>query len=62
MNREALIEKLADYATDFVDMSDLISFFYEKQIEYFETLPDEDLLEAADQFGIELDDESEEEN
>lgn len=61
MNREELIEKLADYATDFVDMSDLISFFHEKQYEYFESLPDEDLKEAAEQFGIELDDESKEE-
>lgn len=61
MNREELIEKLADYSTDFVDMSDLISFFHEKQYEYFESLPDEDLMEAAEQFGIELDDESKEE-
>lgn len=58
MNREALIEELAEKLTDAVDMSDLMSFFYEKQYEYFETLSDEDLKEAADQFGIELDDES----
>lgn len=52
MNREALVEKLAESLTDSVDMSDLISFFYEKQYEYFESLPDEDLMEAADQFGV----------
>jgi hypothetical protein len=61
MNREELIEKLAENTTDAADMSDLISFFHEKQYEYFESLPDEDLMEAAEQFGIELDDESEEE-
>lgn len=57
MNREALIEELAEKLTDSVDMSDLISFFYEKQYEYFESLPDEDLMEAADQLGISVDEE-----
>lgn len=61
MNREALIDELAEKLTDSVDMSDLIGFFYEKQYEYFESLPDEDLMEAAEQFGIELDDESKKE-
>ncbi len=57
MNREALIDELAEKLTDSVDMSDLISFFYEKQYEYFESLPDEDLMEAAEQFGISVDEE-----
>lgn len=50
--RQELIEKLAENATDAADMDMLISFFYEHQYNYFEDMTDEDLLNEAVENGL----------
>lgn len=51
-SRYALIEKLADTLTDAADMQTIMTFFYNAQFEYFETLSDEELLNEADGVGV----------
>ena len=42
--RDNIIDKLAQYNTDNCDMSDLMNFFYDGLINYYNELSDSDLL------------------
>jgi len=42
-SREEKIEELAQIATDNIDMSDLLAYFYEQQYTYYEGFSDADL-------------------
>lgn len=45
LDREQLIEDLANQACEYADMKTLIQFYYDEQISYFSSLTDEELLE-----------------
>jgi hypothetical protein len=46
LNRNKLIEDIADSATDSIDL-DLMNYYRDSQIEYMESLTDMELLEHA---------------
>lgn len=48
MTREEIIDKLAQEDTDDTDLSDLMSFFYSNQYDYYATLSDKELEEEVD--------------
>ena len=54
-NREILLDKLAQQATDNADMDALMEFFYDDQYKYYEDMDEAELAEAMD----ELEDEDE---
>ena len=47
MTREILIDKLSQILTDNADMDSLMEYFYNGQVEYFNTLSDIELEEQA---------------
>lgn len=53
--REILLDKLAQQATDNADMDALMEFFYDDQYKYYEDMDEAELAEAMD----ELEDEDE---
>jgi hypothetical protein len=48
LNRNKLIEDIADSAVDSADLKDLINYYRDSQVEYMESLTDSELLEYAD--------------
>jgi Mg/Co/Ni transporter MgtE len=56
--RETLLDKLAQQATDNADMDALTEFFYDDQYRYFENMDEAELAEAVAEFD-EDEDESE---
>jgi len=48
INRNKLIEDIADSTTDSIDLKDLMNYYRDSQIEYMESLTDMELLEHAD--------------
>lgn len=52
IDRDTLIEMIAQQNLDSADMDVLMDYFYEGQIAYLESLDDNELLEAADWAGI----------
>jgi hypothetical protein len=48
LNRNKLIEDIADSAIDSIDLKDLMNYYRDSQIEYMESLTDMELLEHAD--------------
>lgn len=55
MNRETLIEMIAQEWTDNADLSSLMEFFYNEQVKYLDDLTDSELLEKADESGLIVD-------
>lgn len=53
-SRYSLIEKLAEKLTDDADMETVLSYFYQAQLEYFDGLSDEDLLNEAEGIGFDV--------
>ena len=51
LDRNKLIEKMANYMTDTVDLETLQNYFYEGTIDFLDDLSDEELLEQADWVG-----------
>jgi Mg/Co/Ni transporter MgtE len=48
--REILLDKLAQQATDNADMDALMEFFYDDQYQYFENMDEAELAEAVADF------------
>jgi len=48
LNRDKLIEDIADSAVDSADLKDLINYYRDSQVEYMASLTDSELLEYAD--------------
>ena len=46
-----LIVELADGACDSIDLKSLVAFYYDKQVEYMETLSEAELIEHAYMYG-----------
>ncbi len=57
--RQTLIETLAERMTDAADMDTLINFFYEYQQEYLENLSEAELLDVADDYEVEVEEDGE---
>lgn len=51
-----IAEECAQKLTDAVDTDTLVEFFYDKQLDYFNTLPLEVLLEQARDLNVDLGD------
>ncbi|MCK9369231.1 hypothetical protein M0R04_04770 [Candidatus Dojkabacteria bacterium] len=56
MNRQELIEKIAEMSTEETDPQSLKDCFYNSQVEYMKNSDDKELLEIAKDWGIELKD------
>lgn len=57
--RQNLIETLAERMTDAADMDTLMNFFYEYQQEYLENLSEAELLDVADDYEVEVEEDGE---
>ena len=58
VNRDKLIEKLANQATDAADMDSMISYFYDGQVAFLEDMTDNDLIQYAnDILGYDVEEE-----
>lgn len=53
INRELIIEKLAEKFTDDADIDTLMEFFYDAQVIYLEELHDDELIELMEENEIE---------
>lgn len=51
--RDKILDKLAEYATENMDMYDLLQFFYCNQYDYYDSLSDKELLQELED-NIEL--------
>ena len=51
IDRTTLIENLADFMTENMDLKDLMQYYYEGTIDFLSDLSDEELLEQADWAG-----------
>ena len=52
-SRKEQIEEIVDYLVDEADIKMLLSYFRESQLDYFESLSEEDLKESyIDCFGV----------
>jgi uncharacterized damage-inducible protein DinB len=60
LNRNTLIENLAEHMSDTADLETLQNYFYEGTINFLDDLSDEELLEQADWVGYTQIDEQEE--
>ena len=60
IDRNTLIENLANYMSDIADLETLQNYFYEGTIDFLDDLSDEELLEQADWVGYTQIDEQEE--
>lgn len=49
VNREEIIDKLAQSDTDNMDLADLMSYFYSNQYDYYSSLTDNELLMEVEQ-------------
>lgn len=49
-----IAEECAQRLTDAVDTDTLVEFFYDKQLDYFNTLSLEDLMEQARDLGVDI--------
>lgn len=59
INRDELIEKLADRTTDAADLDSLISFFRDSQIHFLSEMSDKELVEYANEFlGYDVEEET----
>ena len=57
MNREDIVDKLAQNATDNMDLGDLQEFFYNDQYNYYDLLSDAELqveVEQLKEMGVDL--------
>ena len=59
IDRNTLIENLANYMTDNADLETLQDYFYEGTIDFLSDLSDEELLDRADWAGYTDKDEEE---
>lgn len=50
LNREKLIQELADSACDGIDLKDLLRFYYDSQVEWAESLSDQELVDYASDY------------
>ena len=57
LDRKTLIEDISAQACEGADLKDLIAFYYDAQVEWAESLSDEDLLEFANGYLCEFDEE-----
>ena len=47
IDRDLIIEQLAQYFTDGVDLDSLMQYFYEGQLNYLNNLPDNEIEQLA---------------
>lgn len=52
MNKQELINKLAQEWTDNADLDSLMEFFYDAQVEYLESLNDKEFAEVLEENDI----------
>jgi len=52
IDRNTLIEMIANQMTDNADLDDLMDYYYNGTVEFLDDLSDEELLEQADWAGI----------
>lgn len=52
IDRNTLIEKMAEQMTDDADLDTIKNYFYEGTIDFLDDLSDEELLEQADWVGF----------
>lgn len=50
VDRDELIQKLADQATDSADIDSLMSYFHQGQIDFLDEMTDKDLISYANEF------------
>lgn len=53
MNRQELIEDIADNICDSVDLKDLLRYYYDDQVDYMNSLTDSELIDFAVSMGKE---------
>lgn len=53
MNRQKLIEDVADNICDSVDLKDLLRYYYDDQVDYMNSLTDSELIDFAVDMGKE---------
>ena len=51
IDKDALIETLAQKSCDEIDLKDLERFYYDSQVEYLERMDDTELVEYANEYG-----------
>lgn len=51
MNRQKLIEDVADNICDSVDLKDLLRYYYDDQVDYMNSLTDSELIDFAVSMG-----------
>lgn len=52
LNRDFIIEQLATHFTDSIDLSDLMAYFYNGQLDYLNDLSDNEIEELAKENNI----------
>jgi len=50
LDRQKLIEEIADRACDGIDLKDLLQFYYESQYDWCDNLTNQELLEHASEY------------
>jgi len=59
IDRNTLIEMIANQMTDNADLDDLMDYYYNGTVDFLDDLSDEELLEQADWVGVTSDAEDE---
>ena len=54
LDRNKLIEEIAERACDGIDLKDLLQFYYESQYDWCDALSDQELIEHASEYLYEF--------